>query len=152
MGDLAAVEETFKRIQSHKGVIGVVIINSDGIPMTATGGFELEGVFLGATGQTLTWSWTAMDQNHDTVATEQGYWTAGDDPLFMDPDGSGDYTGWKTLEFRFDWSLGAGTALSISATRLVAVPGPSIPDPSAVFLLSSACLLGFARFRRKFKS
>jgi dynein light chain roadblock-type len=36
MADLAAVEETFKRIQSHKGVIGVVIINSDGIPIRTT--------------------------------------------------------------------------------------------------------------------
>lgn len=36
MANLAAVEETFKRIQSHKGVIGVVIINSDGIPIRTT--------------------------------------------------------------------------------------------------------------------
>jgi len=29
--------------------------------------------------------------------------------------------------------------------------GPSIPDPAAVFLLGSACLIGFAGARRKFK-
>jgi hypothetical protein len=31
MGDVAAVDETFKRIQGHKGVIGVVVLNADGI-------------------------------------------------------------------------------------------------------------------------
>lgn len=29
--------------------------------------------------------------------------------------------------------------------------GPSIPDPCTLFLLGSACLLGFAALRRKFK-
>lgn len=36
MAELAAVEETFKRLQSHKGVIGVIIINSDGIAIRST--------------------------------------------------------------------------------------------------------------------
>lgn len=36
MAEIAAVEETFKRVQSHKGVIGVVIINSDGIAIRTT--------------------------------------------------------------------------------------------------------------------
>lgn len=41
MGDLtAAVEETFKRLQSHKGVLGIVVINSDGIAIRST--FENE--------------------------------------------------------------------------------------------------------------
>ncbi len=30
------VEETLKRIQSHRGVLGVIIINSDGIPIKTT--------------------------------------------------------------------------------------------------------------------
>jgi dynein light chain roadblock-type len=30
------VEETLKRIQSHKGVLGVIIINSEGIPIKTT--------------------------------------------------------------------------------------------------------------------
>ncbi|GAB6019987.1 Dynein light chain roadblock-type 2 [Chamberlinius hualienensis] len=30
------VEETLKRIQSHKGVIGTVIINADGVPIKST--------------------------------------------------------------------------------------------------------------------
>ncbi|CAG0889873.1 unnamed protein product [Cyprideis torosa] len=30
------VEETIKRIQAHKGVVGVIIINSDGIPIKST--------------------------------------------------------------------------------------------------------------------
>lgn len=36
MAELAAVEETFKRLQSHKGVIGVIIINADGIAIRST--------------------------------------------------------------------------------------------------------------------
>jgi dynein light chain roadblock-type len=36
MADIAAVEETFKRIQSHKGVIGIVVVNSDGIAIRST--------------------------------------------------------------------------------------------------------------------
>jgi dynein light chain roadblock-type len=36
MAELAAVEEIFKRLQSHKGVIGVIIINSDGIAIRST--------------------------------------------------------------------------------------------------------------------
>lgn len=36
MAELAAVEETFKRLQSHKGVIGVIIVNSDGIAIRST--------------------------------------------------------------------------------------------------------------------
>ncbi|XP_054721099.1 dynein light chain roadblock-type 1-like [Uloborus diversus] len=30
------VDETIKRIQSHKGVIGIIILNSDGIPIKTT--------------------------------------------------------------------------------------------------------------------
>eukprot|EP00877_Chromochloris_zofingiensis_P000752 jgi/Chrzof1/10678/Cz05g08100.t1 len=41
MADIAAVEETFKRIQSHKGVLGVVVINSDGIAIRTTFDNEL---------------------------------------------------------------------------------------------------------------
>ncbi|XP_048776171.1 dynein light chain roadblock-type 2 isoform X1 [Ostrea edulis] len=33
---MAEVEETFKRIQSHKGVIGVIVVNSEGIPIRST--------------------------------------------------------------------------------------------------------------------
>jgi dynein light chain roadblock-type len=36
MADIAAVEETFKRIQSHKGVVGVLVINSEGIAVRTT--------------------------------------------------------------------------------------------------------------------
>ena len=36
MADASAVEETFKRLQSHKGVIGVVVINADGIAIKST--------------------------------------------------------------------------------------------------------------------
>lgn len=36
MVDVAAVDETFKRLQSHKGVIGIVVINSDGIAIRTT--------------------------------------------------------------------------------------------------------------------
>uniref|UniRef100_A0A7S1U8Y1 Dynein light chain roadblock n=1 Tax=Phaeomonas parva TaxID=124430 RepID=A0A7S1U8Y1_9STRA len=32
----AAVEETLKRIQSHRGVKGVLIVNSDGVPIRST--------------------------------------------------------------------------------------------------------------------
>ncbi|XP_014206476.1 dynein light chain roadblock-type 2 [Copidosoma floridanum] len=30
------VEETMKRIQSHKGVIGTIVVNSEGIPIKST--------------------------------------------------------------------------------------------------------------------
>lgn len=33
MGDLSVVEDTLKRISSHKGILGSVIINGDGIPI-----------------------------------------------------------------------------------------------------------------------
>lgn len=33
---MAEVEETFKRIQAHKGVIGVIVVNSEGIPIRST--------------------------------------------------------------------------------------------------------------------
>eukprot|EP01137_Pigoraptor_chileana_P003272 Opistho-2@43215 len=33
---MSEVEETLKRIQNHKGVIGIVIINNDGIPIRTT--------------------------------------------------------------------------------------------------------------------
>jgi dynein light chain roadblock-type len=36
MADIAAVEETFKRLQSHKGVRGVIVINADGIAVRST--------------------------------------------------------------------------------------------------------------------
>lgn len=33
---MSEVEETLKRINSHKGVLGVVIVNNDGIPIRTT--------------------------------------------------------------------------------------------------------------------
>lgn len=33
---MSEVEETLKRINSHKGVQGIVIINSDGVPIRST--------------------------------------------------------------------------------------------------------------------
>lgn len=33
---MAEVEETIKRIQGHKGVIGVVVVNSTGTPIKTT--------------------------------------------------------------------------------------------------------------------
>ncbi|XP_052540152.1 dynein light chain roadblock-type 1-like isoform X11 [Tympanuchus pallidicinctus] len=33
---MAEVEETLKRIQSHKGVQGLIVANSDGIPIRST--------------------------------------------------------------------------------------------------------------------
>ena len=36
MSDASVVEETFKRLQSHKGVQGVVVINADGITIKST--------------------------------------------------------------------------------------------------------------------
>lgn len=30
------VEETLKRIQAHKGVIGIIVVNADGIPIRTT--------------------------------------------------------------------------------------------------------------------
>ena len=121
--------------------------NSDGIEMTATGGFELEGVFLGPTGQTLTWTWTASDKDNVIVAEETDSWTVGDDPLFMDPDADGDYTDWKTLVFRFDWSLGDdGGAVSIAASRLVAVPEPST---LALLAMGTVALLAYSWRKRR---
>lgn len=36
MTDVAAVEETVKRLASHKGVVGIVILNGDGVPIRTT--------------------------------------------------------------------------------------------------------------------
>lgn len=36
MAELAAVEDTFKRLQTHKGVQGVVVLNGDGIAIRST--------------------------------------------------------------------------------------------------------------------
>jgi len=33
---MSEIEDTLKRIQSHKGVLGVVILNSEGIPIRTT--------------------------------------------------------------------------------------------------------------------
>ena len=40
MADIAQVEETFKRIHSHKGIIGALVINGEGIAIRST--FENE--------------------------------------------------------------------------------------------------------------
>uniref|UniRef100_G1MEY4 Dynein light chain roadblock-type 2 n=1 Tax=Ailuropoda melanoleuca TaxID=9646 RepID=G1MEY4_AILME len=36
LGAQAEVEETLKRIQSHKGVIGTMVVNAEGIPIRTT--------------------------------------------------------------------------------------------------------------------
>lgn len=36
MAEIVAVEETFKRLQSHKGVVGVLVVNGDGIAVRST--------------------------------------------------------------------------------------------------------------------
>lgn len=36
MSEISAVEETVKRLSSHKGVLGVLIISSEGIPVNST--------------------------------------------------------------------------------------------------------------------
>jgi hypothetical protein len=122
-----------------KGALGVLFFTSmppesggvtlkysidPGIVMTETGGFELEGVFQGLAGETLDWTWTAKD-NGSTLASNSGTWTVGDEPLLMGPGSGGIYTGWKTLEFSFDWTLESAGAVSLSASRLVAIPEPS---------------------------
>jgi len=33
---MSEVEETIKRIQSHKGVVGIIVVNSEGIPIRTT--------------------------------------------------------------------------------------------------------------------
>lgn len=33
---MSEVEETMRRIQSHPGVIGIIVVNSDGIPIRTT--------------------------------------------------------------------------------------------------------------------
>ncbi|XP_041375752.1 dynein light chain roadblock-type 2-like [Gigantopelta aegis] len=33
---MAEVEETLKRLQSHKGVMGIIVINQEGIPIRTT--------------------------------------------------------------------------------------------------------------------
>eukprot|EP00887_Chlorella_sp_A99_P005210 scaffold1.g5210.t1 len=36
MADVALVEETVKRLSSHKGVLGIVILNADSVPIRST--------------------------------------------------------------------------------------------------------------------
>ncbi|XP_046334956.1 dynein light chain roadblock-type 2-like [Haliotis cracherodii] len=33
---MSDVEETFKRIQAHRGVMGIIVVNSEGIPIRTT--------------------------------------------------------------------------------------------------------------------
>lgn len=40
MADAALVEETEKRLRSHKGVVGFIVINADGIAIRTTMGNE----------------------------------------------------------------------------------------------------------------
>mmetsp|Transcript_11433 Transcript_11433/g.42692 ORF Transcript_11433/g.42692 Transcript_11433/m.42692 type:complete len:93 (-) Transcript_11433:24-302(-) len=47
----AAVEETLKRIQSHRGVKGVLIVNSDGIPIRSTLSTEVTDSYAGLIAQ-----------------------------------------------------------------------------------------------------
>lgn len=35
-GDMAEVEETLKRIQNQKGVLGIIVVNVEGIPIRST--------------------------------------------------------------------------------------------------------------------
>ena len=74
----------------------------------------------------MSWTWRAKD-NGTELASNSGFWTVGDQPLFMDPDtdGTADYDGWKTLEFSFDWTSGSAGAVSLAASRLVTIPEPS---------------------------
>ena len=44
MGDLSMVEETLKRISSHKGILGSVIINGEGIPIRCARGLPEESL------------------------------------------------------------------------------------------------------------
>lgn len=36
MGTVSCIDEAFKRIQSHKGILGIMIINGDGAPIRST--------------------------------------------------------------------------------------------------------------------
>ena len=36
MSEVSVVEETFKRISSHKGVEGILVLSSEGIPIRST--------------------------------------------------------------------------------------------------------------------
>ena len=36
MADVTLVEETIKRLSSHKGVLGVAVVNGDGVPIRST--------------------------------------------------------------------------------------------------------------------
>ena len=36
MSEVSVVEETFKRISSHKGIEGIIVLNGEGIPIRST--------------------------------------------------------------------------------------------------------------------
>eukprot|EP01114_Cavostelium_apophysatum_P012500 TRINITY_DN2809_c0_g1_i1.p1 TRINITY_DN2809_c0_g1~~TRINITY_DN2809_c0_g1_i1.p1 ORF type:complete len:103 (-),score=13.82 TRINITY_DN2809_c0_g1_i1:13-321(-) len=44
---MAEIEETIKRIQSHRGVLGVVVVNSAGVPIRTTLDNELTAKYSG---------------------------------------------------------------------------------------------------------
>lgn len=65
--------------------------------------------------------------------------------------GAGDSSKWYFIDTDATSYTSGGTAIINGGTVNVSTYAPSIPDPAAVFLLGSACLIGFSGLRRKFK-
>ena len=51
MADLTQVEETISRLAGHKGVVGIVIANSEGVPIRSTVDHDLAVQYAGLVSQ-----------------------------------------------------------------------------------------------------
>jgi len=71
-GQTSEVEETLKRLQGHKGVIGVVIVNQDGIPIRTTFDQAVTVQYAGLLTQLCSKARSAVRELDPQVATSRG--------------------------------------------------------------------------------
>ncbi len=58
LGQASEVEETLKRIRSHRGVEGILIVNNDGVALKSTLSAELTSQYASLFSQVVCWGVT----------------------------------------------------------------------------------------------